>query len=516
MRIFVTRGVFGGERSGGVSRISRVALTSETETPEQALERVNSRERRYGLGQFFTPPPIAELMAEAILGIDPQACLDPGVGGGVLLRAVGPGPKRFGCDIDPSAVQLARGALEAQGGDLELVHGDFLSLDGWPFSIAEFDAIIANPPYIRHHNLTLQQKALAKHYSRTFGLAISSLSGSYVYFFLEAIRRLRFGGRLAFITPTEFLDVRYGAPLKEALLNSCDIDELIVLEMDELAFDGVLTTSAITIATKRERATRRLVMTEAQLNGSIARGRQVQLARDEVRADGSWTALLPSRAERIRPLVAGRSAKLSDYARVRRGIATGDNSFFCLTQDQVDRWGLEPRFLVPVASGSKDLPDNGSVLTREFWSARKDSGAPSWLLWCHEPKSVLAGTAVLRYIEHGEAKGLPERFNCKTRKPWYGVERVPPADFFVTYMSRQRARFVRNELGARCLTSLLNVWAGDGIEPDQLRPMLEDEANAQLLREFGRTYGGGLGKIEPGDLLRLPVKPLQIPIAPAA
>jgi len=487
-----------------------------TMTPEDELERINSREHRYSLGQFFTPPPIAELMAEAVLAVDPETCLDPGVGGGVLLRAVGPGPKRFGCDIDPSAVGLAQSALEAEGGELELVRGDFLSLDKWPFSIGEFDAVIANPPYIRHHNLTLQQKALAKHYSRTFGLTVSSLSGSYVYFFLEAIRRLRFGGRLAFITPTEFLDVRYGAPLKEALLNWCDIDELIVLEMDELAFDGVLTTSAITIATKRERATRHLVMTEAQLNGSIARGRQVQLARDDLRADGPWTALLPSRAERIRPLVAGRSAKLSDYARVRRGIATGDNSFFCLTQEQVDRWGIEPGFLVPAVAGSKDLPENGSVLTREFWRVRKSSGAPSWLLWCHEPKSALVGTSVLRYIEHGEALGLPERFNCKVRKPWYGVERVPPADFFVTYMSRRRARFVRNELGARCLTSLLNVWSHDGIEPDQLRPMLEDEANAQLLREFGRTYGGGLGKIEPGDLLRLPVKPLQIPIAPAA
>jgi adenine-specific DNA-methyltransferase len=480
-----------------------------TITPEDELEQINSREHRYSLGQFFTPRPVAELMAQAVLEVDPETCLDPGVGGGVLLRAVGPGPKRFGCDIDPSAVELARGALENQGGELELVHGDFLSLDEWPFSIAEFDAVIANPPYIRHHNLNPQHKALAKHYSRAFGLKISSLSGSYVYFFLEAIRRLRFGGRLAFITPTEFLDVRYGAPLKEALLSWCDIDELIVLEMDELAFDGVLTTSAITIATKRERATRRPRMTEAQLGGAIVRGRQVELGADEVSADAPWTALLPSRAERIRPLLAGRSAMLGDYARVRRGIATGGNSFFCLTQEQVDLWAIEPRFLVPVVAGSKDLPENGSVLTREFWRARKGSGAPSWLLWCHEPKSVLAGTAVLRYIEHGETLGLPERFNCKARKPWYGVERVPPADFFVTYMSRRRARFVRNELGARCLTSLLNVWSHDGIKPDRLRPMLEDEANAQLLREFGRTYGGGLGKIEPGDLLRLPVKPLS-------
>ncbi len=483
------------------------------ETPEQTLERINSREQRYALGQFFTPEPIARLMADAILEIEPQTCLDPGVGGGVLLRAVGPQPKRYGCDVDLTAVELARGGLDDE---VELVHGDFLGLDVWPFSIGEFDAVISNPPYIRHHNLTLQQKTLAKHYSKIFGLRISSLSGSYVYFFLEAIRRLRPNGRLAFITPTEFLDARYGAPLKEALLNWCDIDELIVLEMDELAFEGVLTTSAITIATKRERTTGRLRLTEARLNGAVTRQRQIDVSGEEASPSLPWTSLLPSRAERVLPLLAGRSAKLGDYARVRRGIATGDNSFFCLSQREVDRWGIEPRFLVPAVVGSKDLPDKGSALTHEFWNARKALGARGWLLWCHEPKSALSGTAVLRYIEHGERLGLPERFNCKARKPWYGVERVAPADFFVTYMSRQRARFIRNELGARCLTSLLNVWSNDEIDPDRLRPLLEDEANAQLLRAFGRTYGGGLGKIEPGDLLRLPVRPLTAPVAPAA
>jgi hypothetical protein len=57
------------------------------------------------------------------------------------------------------------------------------------------------------------------------------------------------------------------------------------------------------------------------------------------------------------------------------------------------------------------------------------------------------------------------------------------------------------------MTSLLNVWAKPGVDADSLRPSLEDPANAQLLREFGRTYGGGLGKIEPGDLVALPIVP---------
>ena len=483
-------------------------------TPESELEQINSREKRYEIGQFFTPEPIADLMAEAVLEDAPETVLDPGVGGGVLLRSVGPGPKRFACDIDPQAVRLANQSLAPQGGELEVVEGDFLDQDNWPFSVDEFDGVISNPPYIRHHNLTKDQKALAKHYSITYGLKVSSLSGSYAYFFFEALRRLREGGRLVFITPTEFLDVRYGEAVKQALLNTCQIDDILVLEMDELAFDGVLTTSAITIATKKAKPSGKFRLSEAKFDGTqVERLRSVDLTAEEEKASLPWTPLLPSRAEKILPLIRGRTAQLGDYARIRRGTATGDNSFFCLTQAAVDEWGIEADYLVPVVVGSKDLPENGEVLTKKFWEERKDAGARSYLLWCHLPKEQLTGTNVLRYIEHGEGLGLQERFNCKARNPWYGVEKVAPADFFVTYMSREKARFVRNEAGARCMTSLLNLWASPEIDPDALRPMLEDRANAQILREFGRTYGGGLGKIEPGDLRTLPVKPLDLPLA---
>ena len=474
-----------------------------TITPEAELERLNPRERRYEIGQFFTPAPIAELMADAVREVEPATVLDPGVGGGILLRAVGEGPRLFGLDIDAAAVELAATSMP---GEHEIAVGDFLDAERWPLTEATFDAVIANPPYVRHHNLSAEHKLLARHYSSRLGLKVSSLSGSYVYFFLEALLRLNEGGRLAFITPTEFLDVRYGQAVKEALLDHCEIDEILVLEMDELAFEGVLTTSAITIATKRKSASRRFRLVEGRLNGSIEKGREIELQAEVAPAVLPWTRLLPSRVERIAPLLHGRTAKLGDYCRVRRGIATGDNSFFAMTRAEVEQWGIEERFLVPVVLGSKDLPTAGP-LDADFHASRIEAGARGFLFFCHDHIEGLRGTNALRYIEHGREIGVHERFNCRTRNPWYGVEPVPPADFFTTYMSRNRARIVRNLIGARCMTSLLNVWAQSGVDPEAMRPSLEDSTNAQLLREFGRTYGGGLAKIEPGDLIVLPIRP---------
>ncbi len=471
--------------------------------PEVELERLNPRERRYEIGQFFTPVPIAELMANAICDIEPQTVLDPGVGGGVLLRAVGGGPRLFGLDIDATAVELATASIPRGH---EIAVGDFLDAEGWPLTETTFDAVIANPPYVRHHNLSAEHKLLARHYSARFGLKVSSLSGSYVYFLLETLLRLNEGGRLVFITPTEFLDVRYGQAVKEALLSHCEIDEIIVMEMNELAFEGVLTTSAITIATKREAPSRRVRLVEGRLNGSIEKGREIELPAGTAPAALPWTPLLPSRAERIAPLLRGRTAKLGEYCRVRRGIATGDNSFFAITSAEAELWGIEDEFLVPVVLGSKDLPHEGP-LDADFHAARIAEGARAFLFFCHRSIDELRGTNARRYIEHGLELGLPQRFNCRARKPWYGVEPVPPADFFTTYMSRNRARMVRNLVGARCMTSLLNVWALPGIDPETLRVSLEDPTNAQLLREFGRTYGGGLAKIEPGDLIAFPIRP---------
>jgi adenine-specific DNA-methyltransferase len=472
-------------------------------TPESELERRLPREDRYRIGQFFTPPAIADFMATWIREAEPETVLDPGVGGGALLRAIGAGPRRFGLDINVDAVELS---LESLGGEAEIAVGDFLDPEGWPLSEHSFDAVIANPPYIRHHNLTAEDKGRAARYKQELQAQVSRLSGSYVYFFLEALLRLNEGGRLAFITPTEFLDVRYGRAVKEVLMAQCQIDEILVLEMDELAFEKVLTTSAITIATKRTKPGKTVRLTEGHLNGSVGRARSVDLKTAVAAAELPWTPLLPARAERIAPLLKGRSAKLGDFCKVRRGIATGDNSFFCLSRENVEEHGIEERFLAPVVVGSRDLPLSGP-LDDEFRQSRIEQGARAFLFYCHEPREALVGTNALRYIELGEEAGLHERFNSRARRPWYGVERVPPADFFVTYMSRQRARIIRNLTDARCMTSLLNLWAKPEVDAEDLRPVLEDPVNATLLRELGRTYGGGLGKIEPGELVALPIAP---------
>ena len=315
------------------------------------------------------------------------------------------------------------------GEGVEVASGDFLDPSAWPLAESSFDAIIANPPYIRHHNLPAEHKARAAQYGAELQIKVSGLSGSYVYFFLEAILRLNVGGRLVFITPTEFLDVRYGQAVKEALISRCPN------RRDPRPGGG-------RVGVRRcadhvgdhdchqafEEPTKRLRLSEGRFDRWIERKRSIELPVEHASPASPWTPLLPSRAERIAPLLKGRNAKLGDYCKVRRGIATGDNSFFCLSAEDVERLGIEQRFLVPVVIGSRDLPEDGP-LDEDFRNERIAGGARCFLFRCYEPREALEGTNALRHIESGEEVGLHERFNCRTGILVWGRE-GPASRFF--------------------------------------------------------------------------------------
>lgn len=489
------------------------AGTTAVESPEDSLLAGKSREQRYRLGQFFTPTAVAEYMAERVMEVDPKNVLDPGVGGGVLLRALPPTIDRFGLDIDPDAVVASRAGLSGGPGAVDIQQGDFLieptleEAGDLPFSTQTFDAVIANPPYVKHHLLDKSLKAsMRRRYERELGIRVSSLSSLYIYFFMESILRLNPSGRLVFITPTEFLDSSYGRAVKEALLEHCSIDDILVYAEDALTFgDDVLSTSAITVATKRrpESPVGRTVRMGELLGVDFGDARRAVVENPNV--EEPWTSYAPGKVERNAVLHAGRERNLSDFARVRRGIATGSNKFFCLTQAEVDEWSIEEQFLVPCLVGARDLPADGSPISWEHFEALRDEGRRCWLLWCHESKTELAGTCVLEYLTHGESIGVHEAYNCRSRSPWYSVEQVGAPDWFVTYMNRENARFSRNLIGARCLTSLLNVWASEGVDKNWLDAELSSPLIPALLRSVGRNYGGGLGKTEPRELLRLPL-----------
>lgn len=458
------------------------------------------RSARHEAGQFFTPAAIAAQMAALVDHHRPETVLDPAVGAGVLLAACATPARRLGLDSSPLCAALTTAGLAARGcTNAEVRVGDFLA-DGGDDLEEPVDAVIANPPYQRHHLLdTGIKRALAQRYTARFDRRVTTLSSSYVYFLLEAVQRVRDGGVVVFITPADYLDARFGESIKHILRDRVTLDEVLLFDRSELAFDDVLTTSAITVLRRRPPPRHhRIRFTEA--------GGTNEVEGDSLDPASNWSLQFGRRRAQYEALTRGRPRKLSDHLRIRRGIATGANGFFLVDRATREEWDLPGAFLSRVIASARDLPDG--VLRVEDWQRLRDSGRPCWLLDCDVPKDQIEHQGLRAYLEEGERRGVHRRFNCRSRTPWYRVERVGPPEIIVTYMQRGRTRFVRNDARCRLMSVFLNGFLLDG-GVDELLEMLNSDETAKVIRAVSRTYGGGLVKIEPRALASLAVPVLR-------
>ena len=131
-------------------------------------------------------------------------------------------------------------------------------------------------------------------------------------------------------------------------------------------------------------------------------------------------------------------AKVAD---IRRGITTGINEFFYLTDEQVEHRGIEKEFLKLVIKSPKDC--DGIELDK------KD--LKFYVFLCHKDKSELRGTNALKYIKWGETKKTnegkpwPEVQSVSGRGNWYELPRRSPGEILLSMTTGSNLRAIINE-----------------------------------------------------------------------
>jgi hypothetical protein len=224
-------------------------------------------------------------------------------------------------------------------------------------------------------------------------------------------------------------------------------------------------------------------------------------------ADRKWTpALIP--AEPLRAfdqLLRGPSfGGLADWGKVSLGIVTGNNGYFALTSARAAGLGLGPDDLRPLSPpGSAHL--RGLEFTAENLADLAENGFATWLF---RPAAQRSPAAVA-YVRAGEALGVQDAYKCRIRSPWWQVRLVPAPELLLTYMNADAPRLVANTARAHHLNSVHGVHLADGAHRDlgeELLPLAALSSVSLLGAEtVGRSYGGGLLKLEPGEAKQLPL-----------
>ena len=460
-------------------------------------------ESRRAMGQFATPPELARDIAKATTSYlknnTQHEMLEPSAGNGSFLTAfLKELPQLIShitaIELDP--VFFDSGTKIWAGYPVEYRNEDFTKTS--PDHLVDF--VVANPPYVRHHFLdTSEKKRLQREVLAETGLSISGLAGLYCHFLLLSLKWMKKGAVGVWLIPTEWMTVNYGSSIRKLLSEKVRLLRIHRFDAADVRFSDALVSSCI-------------VWFQNEVPGEQALFTEGSDLINPVRTDSISISLLkntskwpPSPNEPSMEAI----PKLRDYFTIRRGIATGDNSFFVLSEKEAEKHSLPREYLKPILPSPRFLQTD--------WIESDNDGVPVnterlFLFDCtgHEQERLPASAQT--YLSFGE-KTTSRKKLCAARQHWFDQEQRSPAPILCSYMGRSDGeaapvRFILNESQAIATNSYLMLFP-KGVLQRFIQENPKEIANvwitlrtipAEEFKRAGRCYGGGLQKMEPHEL----------------
>lgn len=201
--------------------------------------------------------------------------------------------------------------------------------------------------------------------------------------------------------------------------------------------------------------------------------------------------------------------------RIRRGIATGANAKFVLSDDDLERLDVHPEWVTPVLPKSRLL---GTAIIESDDLGNPVVDAPRWLIDTYESidRIELRSPIFADYLRQVQAevgaRNLVAQRKCFTKQE----DRSAP-DFVFIYMAKRDAipfrRFILNRSRAVVLNNYLGLeflpQVADAVSESPGRDLQLLSALSAITPEEmerrGRSYISGLLKLEPSELRALEI-----------
>ena len=471
-------------------------MTFNNMSPERRYIERYSIEHRKSFAQFFTPYHVADVMAEWILQKSSiQTILEPAFGLGIfsrILKYKKPSLKIQGIEIDNC---IYSAALDICDSDIQILNRDYLDTD---FE-CKFDGIIANPPYLKFHEYNNLQ--YIGRINRLYKYNLNGFTNIYALFLLKSINELSEGGRCAYIIPSEFLNADYGRHVKEALLQSGTLRYIITFNSNESIFDDALTTSCIILCEKG-------AVRENVHFVSLDASSDIESILDIISGRGVYNNVRTYNVDELDPSIKWKNYLSENntslsvksfvpfrlFAKVKRGIATGANSFFEFNIEKALKYNISINSLRPCICHCTDI--KGVYFDDAKHKQLAQQNKKVYIL-----DAVNCNDSIIdEYIKLGEQQGINKRFLTSKRNPWYSIEHRTPPPIWVSVFNRTGLRFIRNISKAVNLTTFHCIYTTEIVSDDLLFAYLVTDIAKSLFNSNSREYGNGLQKFEPNDL----------------
>ncbi len=465
--------------------------------------------RQKDLGAFYTPEPMAAALVDWAIQSAEDTVLDPSFGGLVFLAeadrrlrelgAARPASQIFGCDLDSVAFE---DAAEVAAAGATLVRRDFLTVAPDGRLLPRVAAVVGNPPYVRYQSFT-QGRDRGRQIAARHGVRLTRLASSWAPLLVHAADFVRPGGRLAQVLPAELMHAQYAEQVLACICRR--FERVVVAVFDEHVFPGAQEEVVLLLASGCEGgpAPGAEVLSFRNLDDFQVPARPGPIVRIGAGQKLLIGLLDPRVVDLYEAARAGSGTHLlGDLASVDIGAVTGANSFFVRSADRV--LGLPEDVLRPAVSKASHV--RGARFRAADLEALDRSAAPSRMIVLDARSDGHLPPNVQELVAEGEQERIHERYKCRVRSPWWALPLAQVADppaLFLTYMSNDFPRLVSNEVGALNTNTLHGVRLRNGTDPAALAAAFYSSITMLSAELVGRSYGGGVLKLEPTEAERL-------------
>jgi adenine-specific DNA methylase len=463
---------------------------------------------RKGRGAFFTPPELCDYITAWAIRDASDKVLEPSCGEAAFLTSAGrrlqslgaKSPVLHGVEIHYESARRASVFLRTFGKLVRVRRADFFSVEPTP----NYDAVIGNPPYVRYQHFNGDARTISREAALRAGVSLTRLASSWAAFTVHAALFLKPEGRLGLVLPAELLTVNYAAEVRRFLMRRFSSVRLVLFS--ERVFPEVQEEVVLLLAEGQGPTDHCELYQSYGLSDFPSPDKPGHLWRPSSPA-AKWTRSLMSREalETYQELEAHHAFEtLDEWGETTLGMVTGNNDYFAVNESVVRHYHLHPDDLLPISPpGSRHL--RGLAYGQAAWRRQRGDDARVWL-FRPGPKPT-SGAA--RYIADGGRSGVDAAYKCRVRNPWWQVPLVPSPDLFVTYMNADTPRLCANRARVQHLNSVHGLYLRPRTKALGMALLPIAALNSMTLlgaETVGRSYGGGILKLEPkeADLLPIP------------
>lgn len=223
-----------------------------------------------------------------------------------------------------------------------------------------FDVIVGNPPYFNTHTMSEQERDYFK--KRDEWKVYKGGTDVHYLFTQRALDILAEDGELGYITSRYWLKADHADALREYISNQANIEQIIDFGSAKVFKDAGIHTSIQVfsknrngkakigkvkqVGEKTENESERLLNRIKNHLGEIYSDQEIETFQIENNQFDStpWELINPERSDLISKLRDNK--RLSKYAKARKGMGTGKNDVFILSEEDIEEYEIEEELIV--------------------------------------------------------------------------------------------------------------------------------------------------------------------------